>query len=127
MDLIEHFKHARNVVSAAAGETIFRQGELGTVMYVLLEGVALVRAGDTLVELAAPGALLGEMALLEDAPRSATVVAATTCRLVPVPLAQFDLLIRETPAFARKVMSSMAARLRRMNQRVTAKDAVETE
>lgn len=115
MDLVSHFRHARNAVVVPAGNTIFRAGEPGTVMYVLLEGSAGVLAGGKLVEIAGPGALLGEMALIDEAPRSATVVARRDCRLVPIPQVQFDLLIAETPAFARAVMQGMAARLRRMN------------
>jgi CRP-like cAMP-binding protein len=118
MNLIAHFKNARNAVRVPAGHTIFQQGQRGTVMYVLLDGVAEILVGGRPVELAQDGALLGEMALVDDEPRSATVVARTACKLVPIPQAQFDLLARETPEFARCVMMSMAERLRRMNQRV---------
>ena len=118
MNLIAHFKDARNAVYVPAGHSIFQQGQRGTVMYVLIDGEAEILVGGRPVELAQGGALLGEMALVDDEPRSATVVARTACKLVPIPQAQFDLLVRETPEFARCVMMSMAERLRRMNQRV---------
>lgn len=118
MNLIEHFQAARNFVTVPAGEPIFREGEAGAVMYVLLDGMADVIVGDTLVELAQPGGLLGEMALVDMSPRSATVVARSDCRLIPIEAKQFDLLVRETPEFARHVMGVIAERLRRMNERL---------
>ena len=124
LDLVAHFRHARNAVAVRAGKTIFRAGERGTTMYILMEGSAAVLVGGELVEIALPGAVLGEMALLDEAVRSATVVARHDCRLVPVPREQFDLLLMEAPAFAREVMRSMAARLRRMNARLAENSVV---
>lgn len=118
MNLIEHFQGARKFVTVAAGDPIFREGDEGTVMYVLLAGTADVIVGDTLVEEASPGALLGEMAVVDMSPRSATVVANTDCRLLPIDARQFDLLVRETPEFARHVMRVIAGRLRGMNERL---------
>ena len=117
MNLVEHFKNARNAVSVPAGRMIFRAGERGTVMYVLMSGSAGVVVGQELVEIARPGAILGEMALLDGTVRSATVVARGDCQLVPVPREQFALLITEEPQFAHEVMKSMARRLRSMNER----------
>lgn len=119
MDLIGHFQNARETVSLSAGQTLFREGQPAEVMYVMLEGTASVLIGETLVELAGPGALLGEMALVDDSQRSATVIARSDCRLISIDSRQFDLLIREEPAFARQVMRVMAERLRRMNERLT--------
>jgi len=121
MDLIKHFDNARNTVFIEAGQTIFRQGQRGTVMYLLLDGVAEILVGTRSVELAHGGTLIGEMALIDDEARSATVVARTACHLVPIPQAQFDLLVQETPEFARCVMASLAARLRRMNESTAAR------
>jgi CRP/FNR family cyclic AMP-dependent transcriptional regulator len=117
MDLVRHFSSARNTVGIRAGRILFRAGDPGTVMYVLLEGSAAVVIGDEVVEIAGPGAVLGEMALLDEGARSASVLARRDCTLVPIPREQFDLLIAETPAFARHVMRSMAERLRRMNEK----------
>jgi CRP/FNR family transcriptional regulator, cyclic AMP receptor protein len=118
MKIIEHFRHARNVVSVPAGTHLFREGDPGDVMYVVLEGKAEVAVAGVQVELATAGAILGEMALIDDAPRSASVLCRTPCRLVPVDRPAFDLLVHETPAFARHVMSLLAERMRRMNERL---------
>ena len=118
MDVIAHFKRARNVVSVPAGLVLFREGEPGTEMYVLLEGLAEVSIGGEVVEVAKPGALLGEMALVSSSVRSATVVTRTGCRLISIDSSRFDVLVRESPEFARHVMTVMADRLRRMNERL---------
>lgn len=118
MDVLAHFKGARNVVSMPRGAVIFAEGEAANNMYVLIEGRADISVGGEVLESATPGALLGEMSLVNPAPRSATVTAATECKLVSVDARQFDLLVRESPPFARHVMGVMAERLRRMNERL---------
>ncbi len=122
MDVIAHFKGARNTLSVPSGLVLFREGEPGKDMYVLLQGSAVVTLGGEVVELATPGTLLGEMALVDSAVRSATVITRSNCQFVSVDARQFDLLVRESPEFARHVMTVMAERLRRMNERL--KEAV---
>jgi CRP-like cAMP-binding protein len=118
MDVLAHFRQARNAVTMPRGQVLFAEGEPGTHMYVLLWGRAEISVGGEVLEAAGPGALLGEMALVSTAPRSATVVAGTECKLVAVDVKQFDLLARESPEFARHVMTVMAERLRRTNERL---------
>ena len=120
MNVIEHFKNARAVHTLPAGTVIFRSGEKGDVMFLLLEGSANVLIGETVVEIAEAGTLLGEMALVDSKERSATVVTRTQCRMVRIGIAEFDLLVHETPAFSRYVMKIMAERLRRMNENLSA-------
>jgi CRP-like cAMP-binding protein len=97
---------------------LFNEGEPGKDMYVLIKGTAEVSIGGDVVEVAEPGALLGEMALVNSALRSATVVTRTDCQVVSIDVRQFDMLVRESPEFARHVMTVMAERLRRMNDRL---------
>ena len=118
MDLLAHFHGARNVVSVPAGGVLFAEGDPATNMYILLEGQADICVGGDVVESALPPALLGEMALVDRSTRSATVVSRGNCKLVSIDTKQFDLLVRESPEFARQVMSVMANRLRAMNERL---------
>lgn len=117
MDLIAHFQGARTVVSVQAGLPLFNEGESGKNMYVLLAGTVAICVGGEVVEVAGPGSLLGEMALIDSAVRSATVITRSDCRVLSINSSQFDLLVRESPEFARHVMEVMADRLRHMNQR----------
>jgi CRP/FNR family transcriptional regulator, cyclic AMP receptor protein len=118
MDVLAYFRGARNAVSMPRGGVIFAEGETGSNMFVLIQGRADISVGGEVLESAMPGSLLGEMSLVNSAPRSATVVAATECKLVSVDVKQFDLLTRESPEFARHVMTVMASRLRHTNFRL---------
>ena len=116
MNLVYHFIHARNTRMLEAGTVLFEEDDPVGPMYVLLEGTARILVGEHVVETAGPGTLVGEMALVDDLPRSATVVAVSHCRVLPIGRTEFDLLVRETPEFARHVMKVLAHRLRRMNE-----------
>jgi CRP/FNR family transcriptional regulator, cyclic AMP receptor protein len=118
MDVVAHFKGARNVSSIPTGLVLFREGEPGKEMYILMQGTAEISVGGDVVEMATPGALLGEMALVDSSARSATVITRSDCKFVAVDGKQFDLLVRESPEFARHVMTVMANRLRTMNERL---------
>ena len=117
MDLIAHFQGARTVVSIQTGLPLFTEGESGKNMYVLMAGTVAICVGGEVVEVAGPGSLLGEMALINSSVRSATAIARSDCRVLSINSPQFDLLVREFPEFARHVMEVMANRLRQMNQR----------
>jgi Cyclic nucleotide-binding domain len=74
----------------SAGTVLVRQGEPGTAIYLVLDGVVRVeRDGEWLAEYG-PGALLGERALLEGGVRTSTLVAVTACRVASVDASQFD-------------------------------------
>ena len=75
MNPAELFRQESNTVQLAPGDFLFREGEKGDKMYVLLEGEIDIFLGDFVLETAGPGALLGEMALIDDSPRTANAVA----------------------------------------------------
>src|SRR5437763_11996874 len=81
-------------VCLAPGQTLFREGETGDCMYVLLEGSADVFVGEVLVESVTPGALLGEMALVDSSLRTATVVATMPARLARIDERRFHFLVQ---------------------------------
>jgi CRP-like cAMP-binding protein len=87
-------------------------------MYVVMEGETQIVDGSTVLEVAGPGSIVGELALIDDEPRSATVVTKTDCRLVPVDRKRFQYMVQETPFFALAVMKVLADRLRAKNARI---------
>lgn len=99
-----------------AGVEIMRAGEPGAQMFYLHGGVAVVVAGGREIEELREGAIFGEMAMIDHAPRSATVAAKTDCEAVPVDERLFLLLVHQTPFFALDVMRTLVARLRKMNE-----------
>jgi hypothetical protein len=82
---------AKPVISRfSAGDTLVRQGEPGTSIYLVLDGIIRVeRDGEQLAEYG-PGAILGERAHLEGGVRTSTLVAATDCRVASVEASQFE-------------------------------------
>lgn len=96
----------------SAGTTIFREGAPGDYMYIVIEGEVDIIARGQVIRTVGKGDLVGEMALIDDSPRSADVVAKTDCLLAPVDERRFLFLVHETPMFALQVMSVLAERLR---------------
>jgi CRP-like cAMP-binding protein len=101
-----------------AGGTIFREGDEAKELYVIKRGQVRIQLGNrTLAEFAADD-IFGEMALIDNAPRSATAIAITDVELVSVSEKQFLFLVSQTPYFALKVMRVLAQRLRVTNKTV---------
>jgi len=111
----------RDAQSFTPGQYVFKAGDPGDTMYVVIEGKVEILVGSTTVEIAGPGSIVGEMALIDNEPRSATVVAKTHCRLVTVDQGQFLYVVSKGPFFALQVMKVMADRLRKTNARIRSK------
>jgi CRP/FNR family transcriptional regulator, cyclic AMP receptor protein len=101
-----------------AGEVIFKQGDPAEELFVIQSGKVEIRLGNRLLDTLSDNGIFGEMALIDASPRSATVVAATDVKLVPVGEKQFLFLVSRTPHFALNVMRVLAQRLRRANTAV---------
>jgi|SRR5271166_1365989 len=95
-----------------AGTVIFHQGDAAEEIFVIKSGRVRIQLGNrTLSELSAE-AIFGEMALIDNEPRSASAIAITDVELVPVSERQFLFMVGQTPYFALKVMRVLAQRLR---------------
>jgi CRP/FNR family transcriptional regulator, cyclic AMP receptor protein len=98
-----------------AGDVIFRQGEPAQELFIIQSGEVEIRLGNRVLETLPQFSIFGEMALIDNAPRSATAIAASEVKLVSVSEKQFLFLISNTPYFALNVMRTMARRLRAAN------------
>ena len=112
------FQNNDDFVSFSKGQMVFEADEAGDVMYVVIEGKLQILVGDKVVETVGPEGIVGEMALIESEPRSATVLALTDCTLFPISQRRFTFLVQEKPYFALEVMRVMARRLRLMDMRI---------
>lgn len=108
-DLLAHGREPR---AYGAGGTIFEKGDAGESLFVVREGSVELRDGDRVIETVRAPGLFGEMALIEDAPRSLSAVAPAGATLIEIPAAHFWILVHDTPYFAQLVMSVMARRLK---------------
>lgn len=120
MATLHLFRNAPDVIAVAAGDYIFRAGETAKVMYLIIEGEVDLMLGGTVVETAGESAFIGEMALIDDEPRSASARARSDCRVFPIDETRFQSLVQETPFFALQVMKVLARRLRKMDALLSA-------
>jgi CRP/FNR family transcriptional regulator, cyclic AMP receptor protein len=116
MGSLHLFRDLPEVRPFAPGEYIFRKGDAGTEMYMVIEGEVDLLVGRAVVETAKPGAFMGEMALILPSRRTASARARTDCRIFPIDAERFQELVRETPSFALDVMKALALRLRRTTE-----------
>jgi CRP/FNR family cyclic AMP-dependent transcriptional regulator len=100
----------------AAGSVIFREGEDAQELFVIRSGRVRIQIGNRTITELSTNDIFGEMALIDNEPRSATAVAITDLELVAVSEKQFLFLVSQTPHFALKVMRVLARRLRASNK-----------
>lgn len=113
-DLVAEFDgHAP--VHAPARKVIMAEGEAGAFMYVVLKGRIVVTIKNRVVERVGPGGVVGEMALVDQAPRVGTATAETDCTLLAINRKDFLLFVKTKPDFSLSLMKGLAERLRYMN------------
>ena len=112
---INFFRNAPDLRTVAAGEVLFSEGEAGDLMFAVVEGALHLSVNGRVVDEVGPGQIVGEMALIDQSPRSATATAAVATTVAPVDRKRFVFLVQEHPTFALLVMEMMAERLRRAN------------
>ncbi|MEJ2721630.1 MAG: cyclic nucleotide-binding domain-containing protein [bacterium] len=104
------------------GEVIVRQGDLGDCMYVIQEGrveILVEKEGaEVQLRVAERGEIIGEMAVFERQPRSATVRALGQARLLTVDKKNFLRRIQEDPTVAFRIVEIMSRRIRELSDEV---------
>ena len=104
-------RHAE-LVEFRAGETLMTEGEPGHEFYVIVDGeVGVTAGGNTLAKLGA-GKYVGEQALLDPGPRTATVTALRGTQAVLLSSREFYAAVEDVPGLSRKLLTGMARRLR---------------
>jgi CRP-like cAMP-binding protein len=93
------------------GKVLIREGERGREFFVLIEGTAEVSQGGTVIRELGPGDFFGEIALISNTPRTATVTASTPIRALVITDRAFRALLERMPELQPKVMQALAERL----------------
>ena len=101
----------------APGEALFEKGEPGRLMYAVKTGDLQILDGNYVYETVSAGGIVGEMAMVDGSPRSATVCAIKPSTVIPIDERRFLFMVQQTPFFALRVMGVMTTRLRAMNER----------
>lgn len=120
-----------NAVDVLSGDVVFLEGERGDYVCFVAEGLLEVskKAGDSdrraVITTLSPGHSIGEMALIDEAPRSATVVALADTRMVALTRQGFESLVKKDPMIGIKLMKGIS-RLLSANLRKTSSQLAET-
>jgi CRP/FNR family transcriptional regulator, cyclic AMP receptor protein len=104
-------RHAE-IVDFQAGDVLMTEGEPGHEFFVIIDGEVGVTSGGETVAKLGPGTYVGEQALLDPGPRTATVTALRDIQAVLLSSREFYAAIDDVPGLARKLLTGMARRLR---------------
>jgi CRP/FNR family transcriptional regulator, cyclic AMP receptor protein len=129
---LDFFKSAGKPTSVAKAAVIFEEKASGkglfssrSKIYLLLAGeVSLLAAGKPIAKVKL-GEIFGELAAITNAPRTATAVASTDCKLIALDAAELEAALAKKPAFALMLMGILIGRLRETIARLTASGALE--
>lgn len=94
------------------GKVIMVAGQVGAVMYVVIEGFVSISIRGAVVEKVGQGGIFGEMALIDQSPRAANASAETDCALLGISRQVFLNLVKSEPTFGISLLGAMAERLR---------------
>ena len=98
-----------------AGKAIMREGEAGVSMYMVMQGKVGIFIRDNEVETVNAGGTFGEMALVDQSPRTASAISQTECVLLSINRNALMALVKSQPAIGIAMLRSIADRLRHMN------------
>jgi CRP/FNR family transcriptional regulator, cyclic AMP receptor protein len=109
----------------AEGETLFRKGDPGDGCYWLQQGVLKVTVAsevgeERILAIIGPQSLVGELAVIDDLPRSATVEALRDCHLIFISRSVFEDTLHRHPEIYRHVVSALGSRLRQADEELAA-------
>jgi CRP/FNR family transcriptional regulator, cyclic AMP receptor protein len=106
---------ASDEISLPAGRHLCEQGSIGREAFFIVGGAAEVRRNGRKVATLGPGDCVGELALLDHGPRTATVTAATDVDVLVLGAREFSGILDEVPPIAHKLLKSLAARIRELD------------
>ncbi|MGB7877454.1 MAG: cyclic nucleotide-binding domain-containing protein, partial [Ilumatobacteraceae bacterium] len=107
---------ASDEIRMTAGTLIVDQGQTGREAFVVIEGDIEVKRNNRKVATLGPGAVVGELSLLDHGPRTATAVCATDCTLLVIDQRRFLGVLDAVPAITHKLLASLAARIRELDR-----------
>jgi CRP-like cAMP-binding protein len=106
---------ASDEVDLPAGKVLCEQGTIGREAFIIVAGTAEVRRNGKKVAEFGPGACIGELALLDHGPRTATVQAATDLTVLVIGAREFAAIIDDVPPIAHKLLRALAEKVRNLD------------
>ncbi len=120
---VEKIREIVEQISIPRGSSIFKQGDFGDAFYIIISGkvkISKIEDGEEkTIALLKDGEFFGEMALLEEAPRSASAFCAEDCKLYKITQKNFGYIMLLNPAISLKIMRFMSDRVRKSSNVAT--------
>lgn len=113
---LEKIAKAADEITLPAGKLIVDQGQTGREAFIIVKGSATVKRNGKKVASLGPGAVVGELSLLDHGPRTASVTADTECQVLVISQRQFMAVIDAIPALSHKLLSTLAGRIRELDR-----------
>ena len=107
---------ATDEISIKEGTALVDQGQAGREAFIVMDGTATVRRNGKKVTTLGPGAVIGELSLLDRGPRTATVTADTDMTVLVLDQRNFSSVIDRVPALAHKLLAALAGRIRDLDR-----------
>jgi CRP-like cAMP-binding protein len=103
-------------VDIPAGQVLMRQGETGAEMFIIASGSVRVERNGAFIRNAGPGTSIGEMSLLSEGPRTATVTAVEPTKILLAAHREFHQLMDEHPAIRLHILDGLAQKIRSLDE-----------
>ncbi|MEP6661193.1 MAG: cyclic nucleotide-binding domain-containing protein [Acidimicrobiales bacterium] len=113
---LKEIAKAADELQIKEGTTLIDQGQAGREAFIVLEGTATVKRNGKKVATLGPGAVIGELSLLDRGPRTATVMADNDMRVLVLDQRHFSGIIDTVPAIAHKLLAALAGRIRDLDR-----------
>ncbi len=113
---LEKIAKAGDEIVMTAGTVIVDQGQTGREAFVVLSGEVSVKRNNRKISTLGPGAVVGELSLLDHGPRTASAMCETDCELLVIDQRHFRAVLDQVPTLSHKIMASLATRIRDMDR-----------
>ena len=111
---LEEVGRLADEIDLPQGRELTQEGKSGGEFFVIVDGSVRVERGGKVLREMGPGEFLGEISLIDDGPRTATVTTATPVRLFVIAHRQFHSLLERFPGIQTQILKTMASRIRHL-------------
>ncbi|MGB8859856.1 MAG: cyclic nucleotide-binding domain-containing protein [Ilumatobacteraceae bacterium] len=115
---LERVASAGSEVDVVAGKVLMEQNHSGADAFIVLKGTFVVRRNGRKAASLHAGDIVGELALLDDGPRSATVECTEAGSVLVISRGQFRAVLDDIPSLSHKLLAAMAGRVRNLDESV---------
>jgi CRP-like cAMP-binding protein len=113
---LERIARSGDEVTMTAGTLLLDQGQTGVEAFVILDGAVTVKRNNRKMATLGPGAIVGELSLLDHGPRTATAVCDTDCSLFVISQRHFLAVLDDVPTIGHKLLAALAGRIRDLDR-----------